>query len=460
MIKNVFRVLFSNFIVVIVGLINGLVFPKLLTIEEYAIYQTFLLYASYIGIMHLGFPSGLFVKYGGKDYLKKDNAQYKSEIYFLIITQLFFAIVFGVISVFLKNEIMFYVSMCIIPMNVVITYKSLYQAWNQFKKFSVINSITSISICLLMIVLSLMAVKSDARFAIFPYIIVNMLCSIYMIFVFIKDTKGIKTKKICSDENLNTLKTGFFLMLGGAVSLLFYSIDRFFIKALFNSYEFAMYSFALSMQSIMNVFISAIAKPLYPKMVADKAYCNNEFSKIKEVLILFGSLSGCAYFACSIIVKSFIPQYIESLKVISIFFAIFPVLTVINCLYINLYKATRQIKKYLITLIIMIIISIILNVIGVLIYKNYISISIATTICYYIWFWYSSRHFNSLKLSKFDYIYLIGFLILFFVSTRVFEDIFGLIIFLILILFWGASIYSNSFKEIISNIRKIIMKWV
>ena len=61
---NIFRALSANFIVAIVGFLGSFIFPRILTINDYALYHTFTLYLSYITILHLGFPSGMALDEG------------------------------------------------------------------------------------------------------------------------------------------------------------------------------------------------------------------------------------------------------------------------------------------------------------------------------------------------------------------------------------------------------------
>jgi len=125
----------------IIGILNGFIFPKILTIEDYAIFQTFSLYISYVGMLHLGFPSGMFINYGGYDYDSIDKKQYKSEIIVLIlILSIFTALGMGAYSIF-NNKILLYVTLSIIPINVVATYKALYQSWSRFRDYSRINTL-------------------------------------------------------------------------------------------------------------------------------------------------------------------------------------------------------------------------------------------------------------------------------------------------------------------------------
>ena len=186
------------------------------------------------------------------------------------------------------------------------------------------------------------------------------------------------------------------------------------------------------MQALMTVFITSVAQPLFPAM-AQGRFKNDDYNNIKNLLIVFGSLSGCAYFAISIIVKLFITKYIGSLEIIGIYFAVFPALAVINCLYINLYKIKGLMRKYISTLIFILMIAIILNIMFICIIGDFKGVAIATTITYYIWLIIGFRQFEFLKLKLIDIIYLLLYIIGFFVITRSMSDYVGFLVYFIFI---------------------------
>ena len=173
----------------------------------------------------------------------------------------------------------------------------------------------------------------------------------------------------------------------------------------------------------------------------------------------FGALSGCAYYAVAVIVKYFIPEYLDSLNVVAILFAIFPAVAVINCLYVNLYKATNQVKKYIFTLFVMIICSVVLNAAFVFADRNYLAITAATTICYYIWYIISARHFEGLHVKLKDVIYLIGFLLIYFLITRITNVILGFVLYAVVIGVWSFAIYHKSLMLLIRmSLKKLMPK--
>lgn len=264
----------------------------------------------------------------------------------------------------------------------------------------------------------------------------------------------LKANKLLSKENFETEKIGLAMVLGNYINTLFVSADKQFVKWFFGNQEFAYYSFGMSMQSLMTVFIISIAQPLFPAMAQGK-FKDEEYNSIKELLIVFGSLSGCAYFAVSIIVKLFIQKYTSSLDIVGIYFVVFPAMAVINCLYINLYKIKGIMKTYIKTLFGILLLSIILNTIFVFAVGEFTGVAIATTITYYIWFLIGFKQFEFLRITVKDVTYLIAYTIGFFVITKAFNDYLGFFVYFAFIAVLVMGCYK---KEIMAYVKKILKK--
>lgn len=447
MFKNIIKVLLANIIVMFTSVINTLIIPKLLSIDGYAEYQTFMLYISYVGLTTFGFHSGLFIKYGGTNKNELKKGQFKSEMRLVLYSQTIISIGVLIVALIGKNTLLFYASLCVLSINFVSVYKYLYQAWNQFNKFSILNIVQSLGFSGVVLAIGLFQKDLSASEVIVVYIMSSAICFIGVFGGYTKDVRGVKGDPLISHENKRIFEIGFLLMMGGAVDIVFHSIDKYFIKILFTNYEFSMYCFAITLLNVMNVFISAIAQPMYIQLATNLDDIKGRKS-YKEILFCFGALSGCAYYAVAIIVKYFIPEYNSSLKVTAILFVIFPAVAVINCLYVNLYKATNQVKKYVAALGIMSVCSLILNFCGVIIYRNYMSIVLATAICYYIWLVYSSRHFEGLKIERRDVIFLTGFMLLYFLLTWISNPWIGFFVYLVGILCWELVIYQQRLRQV------------
>lgn len=454
LIKNIVRVLSANFWVAVIGFIGSFIFPRILTIDAYALYHTFTLYLGYITITHLGFPSGMVINYAGMDYDSIDRKQYRSEMLLLIGILSFFILTFLAIAVIMSNKMIAYIALAIIPTGITGSYKALLQAWNRFKLFSHISTILATAVPMAALVYYLVTKTLPGDVYILIYLVVYWIVTFIISVEVYNKITGVKANKLLSKENFETEKIGLAMVLGNYINTLFVSADKQFVKWFFGNQEFAYYSFGMSMQSLMTVFIISIAQPLFPAMAQGK-FKDEEYNSIKELLIVFGSLSGCAYFAVSIIVKLFIQKYTSSLDIVGIYFVVFPAMAVINCLYINLYKIKGIMKTYIKTLFGILLLSIILNTIFVFAVGEFTGVAIATTITYYIWFLIGFKQFEFLRITMKDVTYLIAYTIGFFVITKAFNDYLGFFVYFAFIAVLVMGCYK---KEIMAYVKKILKK--
>lgn len=453
MIKNCLKVFTSNFILLILGIVNTFVFPALMSIQDYASYQEYMLYISYTNICHLGIASGMFLNYAGKKYEDTDKSQYKSEIFLIYIVLSVFTII-GLCFAGCSHSVkLLYVALTIFPMCLIASFQALQQAWEQFTSYAIINALPKILFTFLAILYFFAAKNLTSNFVILTYLVLQWIFCLFFINKFFKFTKNSRSYKIFSKENLKTSTDGFLITFGNYINLLFHAIDKQFVNWFYSIFSFSIYSFAMSMQSIMMVFITALANPFYPRL-AKSDVTPEMLSELKELLLMFGAYSGCAYFVVSFFIKHFITKYTASVDVVCIFFAVFPAMAVINVLYINLYRIRRLLKKYILTLILMLAISAVLNGIAVYFKSDYIGISLATLISYYIWLIYSQKHFPDIKITTKDYLYLAGFFVIYIASKLLTNEIIGFVAYGIIITVWNYFVYKNSAKIFINKIQK------
>lgn len=456
MLTNIIRVLFSNVGITFVGLINSLLFPKIMEVNEYAYYQTYVLYLSYIGIMHLGLPTGMFIKYGGKSFKDIDKGIYKGEMRLLLFILSFFALATVFIGILFKNIIIVFVGLSIVPYDYVKSYLTLLQAWGDFKKYSKLNVFAPIVICTFASVIYVFT--GDLKGIIYVWIYL----SVYIILFFLILIDLVRLPKIppiereiITKDNLYTIKVGLTICIGNYISVLFHSVDKQFIKMFFDNIQFAMYSFAMSMQTIMTILITSLSQPMYFKLAASSMK-ETDYKMVKELLLVFGALSSCAFYACSIVVKGFIPKYIDSINIIANFFAIFPAMAVINCLYINLYKSRKMTRKYVQVLFIILLIAFALDCLVIIFKLDYIYLAVATVIAYYIWLLVGSFDFPELKLSIKDCMYLVCYFITYFIIVKYNfgGDLLGLFEGLIDSVILALCFYRKSLFELIKRLYK------
>lgn len=78
--KGIVAVLIANLVNVAFSLATNFLLPKYLSIESYAGIKEFQLYVSYVGLFHLGFVDGIYLKYGGKTLGKDVDKEFSTDL--------------------------------------------------------------------------------------------------------------------------------------------------------------------------------------------------------------------------------------------------------------------------------------------------------------------------------------------------------------------------------------------
>lgn len=440
--KNIMRVFSANFIATIVGFLSSFIFPKILSLDAYAIYHTYTLYLGYIAILHLGFPSGMVINYAGKDYSDINKKQYKSEIILLLSILSFFTAILILVYVMNPSLMLVFIALSIVPVCWVGSYKALVQAWNDFTTYTRINVFVSVAIPTVAILYYIVMNDLPGNVYIFISLSIYTITTIYLFFKTVKDLSGVKPLAIFSHINMQTEITGAIIAVGNYINTLFASADKQFVIWFFSNIEFAFYSFAMSIQSIMSVLITSIAQPLFPAMAQGK-FSDEDYNDVKNIMCIFGTFSGCAYFCISIIVKLFIPKYTESLRIAALYFSVFPAMAVIQCLYINLYKIKGKIRTYVFTLLNLLGIAVCLNLIMVKTLGQYTGIAIATVITYYIWMVIGTYQFDFIRIQVRDLLYLFFYFITYFSCIILLNDVIGFVVYAVVMAFLVFAFYKK-----------------
>lgn len=446
--KNIIRVFGANFINMLVGIVSGLVIPIFLSVSEYASLKTFTFYLSYIGLLHFGFVDGQFLKYGGKEIEDVNIEELKGESKFFFLFQGAITILFIILSIVLKDEIIFLFALCIIPLNMQALYKFFYQATGEFKLYSKVTNTLSFLI-LAMISINIFVLKNTTSLSFcVGYIIIYYGLYIYLLVKFNQRNKV--DKVFLNKEGINdNFKSGIGIMVGNFSVLFFLAIDRWFVKIAFDNNQFAYYSFAVSMMTFITVMINSVTTIMYNYLA--KGVEEKKIRDIKSYLLVVGGLASGAYFVFGEIIKLFIEKYIPSLYIIAFLFATFPFMIVINAIYINLYKVKKMQKTYVLTVFKMLICAGILNSIAVFIFGSSVSVACATLISFAIWYLYSMKHFSFTKGNLKDAAYIILCVTVFLVSSHFDNLIIGFILYYVLILFFSFIYKKDEILNFIAN---------
>ncbi|MGL4656426.1 MAG: capsular biosynthesis protein [Sarcina sp.] len=446
---NVTRVFSANFLTMISGVLIGFIVPMVLTLDSYAYVKTYTLYVGYIGFLHLGFIDGMYMKYGGKDISEVDRSILKGEHNIFMLLQCIFTVFFVMIAMISKDIIIFLLAISIIPINTGTFHKLFYQSVGEFKRYAKISYIYTM-IYLALNLIFVFFLKSD-EFII--YCLASLMGHVALLCIleykFLKEFKNIKASYI-KFEMLKNIKVGFIVLIANLGIVIFNATDLWFAKFMLSTDDFAYYSFAISMLNVIGLLISSVSMTFYNYLA--KGEDAKQIKKIKKYFLAIGAFMSLGYFFFAMIVTTFIKKYIPSLDIISISFAAFPYMLIINGLVINLYRARKNEKKYLKIMIIMVIISIIYNSIGIMICRNIESIAIATLLAFITWFIYSCYTLKCLNLNYKEIFYLSFITCSFLVASNKFNWLLGGIIYGAIFIILTVILFKDEIKTYIKQI--------
>lgn len=450
------RVLIANIVTLVFSLLTNFLLPKFLSVDSYSAIKTFQLYITYIGVLHLGYEDGMYLKYGGKRAEDIDSNDLQVNLCTLRIFQLVMTIVMVLFAVYLKDRILLAFSLAILPVNLVAYFKLLFQAIGEFGKYGRIMNMTAIVNFIINMMCIFILRTDNYQIFLFAYVFWDFILWIGLE-LYLKNKIPYREKKHFSFyEMKNNITMGLPLTLGNFSSVLLTSIDRWFVKFLMNTLAFAHYSFAVSTESFINVALTPITVTLY------NYFCRHseikEILKIRNSVMIFASYIVSCAFGAKFIMECFLNEYIGSSNVMFILFAAQICYVVIKGVYVNIYKAQKKQKQYFSKLIVVVAIGIILNILFYTINHCKESFAIGTLFSALIWLILCLKDFPEIKFQIKEYLYMLIAIVAFIGCGLILKSVAGFIIYIVIITFSALVLMRVEFEYLVKVLASFIPK--
>ena len=453
--RNLFIIIVSRMFSLLSSVAVGFILPKVLSITDYGFFKVFTLYAVYTALLHFGFVDGILLKLSGTNYEELDPQKMRTFTRFFIIFEVLISCIILLIGfVAVRGEYLFIVIMLAINMvfvNVTTYYQFVSQAVQRFSEYSVKNII--IAIVKLFLVLILLILKkcnvSDISYRayliglnILDFSIMLWYISLYRNITFGKATSFINVK----NDIFSIFKSGILLTLAYQVSHLILSLDRQFVSLLFSTEEFAIYSFAYNIVSLISTMVSSVSIVLLPMLKS----CTHETivaSYRKSLSSVSLISSGCllGYFPLIAFINWFLPEYNGSIEYISIVLPAFLFTSSITVVMFTINKVFDTNNLFFKDGCCILILGFVSNLLAYYFFKSPKAISFASLILTVIWFLISGlrlKNKTGVDISG-ELIYLSMIALGFLLITNYLENIF---IEFIMLVFW-VSILSMLFHK-------------
>lgn len=91
--KDIALSIIAQVISLAVSFIMNLILPKFMSEYQYSLWQTYLLYVGYVGVLHFGLLDGIVLRYSRYDYDELDKPRMRSQFKCLLVMTSVFCLI-------------------------------------------------------------------------------------------------------------------------------------------------------------------------------------------------------------------------------------------------------------------------------------------------------------------------------------------------------------------------------
>ncbi len=372
------------------GFIQLLIIPRYLSVESYGYLQLFMLYASYVGILHLGFIDGVHVRWAGKE-LAEVGSEIKIGFRFLLLEQLVVITPLGLLLYFLLQPPFQWMGLMILIYAFVTNLAAFFMwtsmAVRKFKLLTTVNVGKGLAF-LILIILLFVSGFLNYQYVILASLTAFLLALFALAFWFRKylwgEMPSLSSLWAYGKENINI---GIFVLLGNFVVVLFLTIDRLMVSSFFPIEQFAIYAFALTLAMIAYTFVQAVSQVLFPNLSAVTTELRTRaYQSGKPAIILAWAATLTLYFPLTRLIEFYLPHYVASLPIMQILLCTVGFGSLIQILHVSFYMVYRKQRQYFLWGITALALSAMLNLLAIKVFGTLESVAIATLISFVIWY--------------------------------------------------------------------------
>lgn len=348
-IKNISYSFSANLISLLISIIMVMFVPKLLSVNDYGIWQLFLFYYSYLGFLHFGWEDGIYLRYAGKRFDELNRKTFAGQFYCIIFLQVVLAVTISTISqVFVVDFDKRLALVCAIWLAPFVNFNNLcnfiMQITNHIKEYA--RLLVTERIIFFLGVMFFLVILGW-----------NQFCYMYGAKIFSVASLALAGAYLCRSlltphfdsfaairkEAYENVSVGSKLMLANIAGMLIIGIVRYGISMGWDVATFGKVSLTLGVSNFLMVFINSVSVVFFPIVKRmDEGKRAEIYIIIRNTLtfMLFAGLIG--YYPIRYILSLWLPKYADSLIYMSV---LFPVCVFESKVYllINTYlKSMRQ----------------------------------------------------------------------------------------------------------------------
>lgn len=300
------------------SILQTLLVPKVLGVEQYGYWQLYIFYISYVGFFHLGLSSGVYLTTGGQTRDQMDKSAIKSQMIFGATYQTCMAIVIVVLSQFMavgseRSFVIVMTALYLVLQNLATFMMNELQCMNETKKSSYSSIVERFAFLIPLLAFLVLHVQvfEPYVFAFTASTIVQLVyCTWELRDFWHAPFLGMRR---AAQLGWSSIKVGFPMMIASVASMLILGIGRFFIDVAWGIETFGKLSLALSLVSFFLAFVSQASMVLFPSLrQAGENEVRAFYQAARDAMGLLFPCVYLLYFPLAWILGLWLPDYASS----------------------------------------------------------------------------------------------------------------------------------------------------
>ena len=347
-VKNIIYTVWANGISTVISVILSLLIPKLFSVSEYGMWQLYSFYISYVGLMHLGWPDGVYLRFGGFEYDKLPKQNLSNQFWSMNLFECilsFFITAFTIFAFDSDNKIVWIgFSICFLINSARMFVLLIYQATNRIKEYSQYLKLDRYIFFVLVIIGMFLGVRQYQYLICFDLLgkAIALVTSIRGVRDFVLIHPTIFAKQTLK-EALNNISIGSKLTFGGLATSLVIGVLRQSIQTHWGIEVFAKISFTLNISNFVMLFINTIGQVLFPILrTIDASKYREIFVSMRSILTVTLLFILAGYFVANPVLNLWLPNYADGLQYMALLFPVYVFESKSALLYTAFFKTIRK----------------------------------------------------------------------------------------------------------------------
>ncbi len=331
----------------LVSFVLNFIVPKFIDELQYSYWQTYVLYAGYVGVLHFGLLDGLVLRYSQYDYDELDKEKLRSQFKLLLTFTGAFTLLTTLVSLLAckdTTQIIVILVACSIVTKNLVTYSSYsFQITNRIPRYAILILVQRVSYGVIVGILLLLGVKEF-----YWYCIADLMGDMigFALSCFMNRGmyfgKSIKLKEAFKELGIN-VGAGIILMLANWSSMLIVGGAKMIVQWRWDKLVFGHVSFAFSVSNVFITFITAASVVLFPSLKRlDQEKLPDVYVATRNVLSPLLFLAMIFFFPGCWILEKWLPKYSDSLIYLGMLLPLVVYSSKVSLLTNNYLKAYRK----------------------------------------------------------------------------------------------------------------------